>query len=88
MSGTAAQGGTPAASLGEDHPAARDACLAAVAKETNLDSSTLKVTDVAAAEAGVGVTITVPGAQAPWTCLADDQGHVQGAKYMGAPAAQ
>lgn len=78
-----ASAGTPAASLGEDHPTARDACLAAVARETNLDVAQLKVTDVAAAEAGVGVTIMVPGAQAPWTCLSDDQGHVQGARYMG-----
>ena len=43
----------------------------------------LSVTEVLWAEAGVGVTIEVPGAQAPWSCLSDENGNVQGAAYTG-----
>lgn len=70
-------------SIGESHALARDACLARVAGETHVDASQLTVTDVAAADAGVGVTISVPGAQAPWMCTADERGAVQGSRYMG-----
>lgn len=62
---------------------ARDACIAAVAKATNVSADRLVVTEVLWAEAGVGVTITVPDAQAPWSCLSDEQGNVQGASYTG-----
>ena len=41
------------------------------------------VTDVMTAEAGVGVTIKVPDADAPWSCLSDASGKVQGASYTG-----
>lgn len=81
-SAVAASVGTPAANLGEDHATARDACLMAVSRETRVDVSQLKVADVVWAEAGVGVTVAVPGTQAPWTCLSDEQGHVQGARSM------
>lgn len=74
-------GASDAAAMGDTYPAARDACLAAVAKQTNRDASTLKVTEVLWAQAGVGVTIEVPGAQAPWSCLSDEKGNVQGAAY-------
>ncbi|MGU5756376.1 hypothetical protein [Aeromonas caviae] len=43
----------------------------------------LQVIDVMDSEAGVGVTIKVPGAEAPWSCLSDKKGHVQGAAYTG-----
>lgn len=66
---------------------AEAACLAAVAKSTNVEQSKLKVTDVLTAEAGVGVTIEVPGADAPWSCLSSPEGKVQGASYTGSEGA-
>jgi hypothetical protein len=76
---------TPA--LADQYPAAQAACLDAVAEKTNVDRATLTVTEVLWAEAGVGVTITVPGADAPWSCLADESGKVQGAAYTGSEGA-
>lgn len=73
--------------LAERFPAAQAACLDAVAAQTNVDRATLTVTEVLWAEAGVGVTITVPGADAPWSCLADESGKVQGAAYTGSEGA-
>ncbi len=77
----------PAPSLADQYPAARSACLDAVAAQTNLDLATLTVTEVLWAEAGVGVTINVPGADAPWSCLSDEAGNVQGASYTGSEGA-
>lgn len=71
----------------DQYPAAQAACLDAVAAKTNVDRATLTVTEVLWAEAGVGVTITVPGADAPWSCLADEDGKVQGAAYTGSEGA-
>jgi hypothetical protein len=62
---------------------AEQACLAKVAETVNQPISTLKVTEVLAGEAGIGVTIAVPGATAPWSCLSDATGHVQGAMFTG-----
>lgn len=62
---------------------AETACLKAVSDKTRVPLSQLKVTEVLDSEAGVGVTIQVPGAEAPWSCLSDKQGHVQGAAYTG-----
>ena len=49
------------------HEVATQACLAAVAKQTNVEASRLTVIEVLWAEAGVGVTIQVPDAVAPWS---------------------
>lgn len=62
---------------------AETACLKAVAGKTKVPLSQLKVTEVLDSQAGVGVTIQVPGAKAPWSCLSDKKGHVQGAAYTG-----
>ncbi|MFP3862644.1 hypothetical protein SHV74_08920 [Pseudomonas capeferrum] len=62
---------------------AEKACLAEVAKMTGVAVSKLSVTDVMTAEAGIGVTINVPDADAPWSCLSDASGKVQGASYTG-----
>lgn len=72
---------TPA--VGADYPVARDACLAAVAKKTGVAQEKLVATEVLWAQAGVGVTVMVPDAQAPWSCLSDEKGNVQGAAYSG-----
>jgi hypothetical protein len=62
---------------------AEKACLTAVAKTVGVDSSKFKVIDVMESEAGIGVTITVPDATAPWSCLSDKKGHVQGTSFTG-----
>ncbi|WP_262966554.1 hypothetical protein [Methylobacter psychrophilus] len=62
---------------------AEKACLAAVAKKVGVSASKLKVLDVKSAEAGIGVNIQVPDAIAPWSCLSDKKGHVQGASFTG-----
>lgn len=66
---------------------AEAACLAAVAKSTNVEQDQLQVVEVLTAEAGVGVTIAVPGADAPWSCLSSPEGKVQGASYSGSEGA-
>jgi hypothetical protein len=71
------------APVGADYPLARDACLAAVAKQANVPQDKLVATEVLWAEAGVGVTVQVPDADAPWSCLSDEKGNVQGAAYTG-----
>jgi hypothetical protein len=66
---------------------AEKACLAAVAKKVGVSVSKLKVIDVQSAEAGIGVNIQVPDATAPWSCLSDKKGHVQGASFTGSEGA-
>jgi hypothetical protein len=66
---------------------AEKACLEAVAKKVGVSASKLKVIDVMSAEAGIGVTIQVPDATAPWSCLSDKKGHVQGASFTGSEGA-
>lgn len=68
---------------GDSYPAAREACLAEVARQTNVPREQLVITEVLWAQAGVGVTVQVPGMQAPWSCLSDEQGKVQGAASTG-----
>lgn len=59
------------------------ACRAAIAAEVGVPASDVAVFDVAESEAGVGVQATVAGAEAPWSCLADADGRVQGVSYTG-----
>jgi hypothetical protein len=66
---------------------AENACLAAVAKQVGVSASKLKVIEVLGAEAGIGVTIQVPDATTPWSCLSDKKGHVQGASFTGSEGA-
>jgi hypothetical protein len=81
--GIPAGGKNSGAALGSGTGVAEKACLAAVAQKTGVDSSKLKITDVMAAEAGIGVSISVPDATAPWSCLSDKNGKVQGASFTG-----
>ena len=69
--------------VGADYPVARDACLAEVSRKTGVAQDKLVATEVLWAQAGVGVTVKVPDAGAPWSCLSDEQGKVQGAAYTG-----
>ncbi|MCX7099654.1 MAG: hypothetical protein NTV43_17305 [Methylococcales bacterium] len=72
-----------AASADSGTGVAEKACLDAVAKKVGVDVSKLSVIDVKGAEAGIGVTIKVPDATAPWSCLSDKKGKVQGASFTG-----
>lgn len=63
--------------------AAERACVAAVAKRVGVSPSRLSVLDVKGAQAGIGVTVKVPGATAPYSCLSDQQGNVQGVAFTG-----
>jgi hypothetical protein len=63
--------------------AAERACVAAVAKRVGTSPSRLSVLDVKGAQAGIGVTVKVPGATAPYSCLSDKQGNVQGVAFTG-----
>ena len=74
---------TAAAPTASEYPLAREACLDTVAEETNTDRTALTVSDVMRADSSVAVTIVVPGAPAPWSCLANEDGTVEGAVPMG-----
>lgn len=62
---------------------AEQACLEAVAAQTNRPLSDHSVGSVLTAEAGIGVDINVAGADNHWSCLSDAAGNVQGAAYVG-----
>jgi hypothetical protein len=62
---------------------AEQACLSKVAETVNQPINTLSVTEVLTGEAGIGVTIAVPGATAPWFCLSDAQGQVDKVTFTG-----
>jgi len=62
---------------------AEKACLAAVAETVNLDRGSLSVSGVTTAEPGISVMVQVPGATAPWSCLSDAKGQVQGVMFTG-----
>ena len=54
-----------------------------MAKRVGVSPSRLSVLDVKGAQAGIGVTVKVPGATAPYSCLSDKQGNVQGVAFTG-----
>jgi hypothetical protein len=54
-----------------------------VSKTTGVSTSELSVSDVSEAESGINVMIKVPSATAPWSCLADKTGQVQGVSFTG-----
>jgi hypothetical protein len=62
---------------------AEKACLAAVAKTTNMVSSKLKIVDVMEAQSGITVMVNVPDATAPWKCLSGKNGKVDGVEFTG-----
>jgi len=67
----------------ETHPAAEKACLTAVAKKINVASSKLSVSEALEAEAGISVSVKVPGADAPWACMTDKNGKPWSVNYTG-----
>lgn len=63
------------------------ACVAAIAAETGRSQADVAVFDYAFSEAGTQVTATVAGAEAPWSCVASNNGTVQGVMYTGSEGA-
>jgi hypothetical protein len=78
-----AEAAAPAAASGQSHPASDKACLAAVSKSTNVASSKLSVISSEFSEAGISVSVKVPGAEAPWACMTDQKGKVWNVSYTG-----
>lgn len=59
--------------------AAEANCLGAVAGQAGVSGvTTISVTP---SEAGTSVMVAVPEAEAPWNCVADDEGNVQDVYY-------
>jgi hypothetical protein len=67
--------------------AAEKACLAAVAKQVGVSNNKLSVIGTQGSQAGINVQIKVPDATAPWDCLSDKKGNVQGVKFTGSEGA-
>ncbi len=59
--------------------AAESNCLAAVANQTGVGE--VSTISVAPSEAGTSVMVQVAGAQAPWACVATNEGTVQEVYY-------
>jgi hypothetical protein len=66
---------------------AEAACMARLASTANAPLSSIRVTEVLTAEAGIGVTMSLAGATAPWSCLSDARGNVQGLTFTGSEGA-
>lgn len=62
---------------------AERACRKAVAHEMGRDTKGIKVIGSEESQAGTSVRVSVPGAQAPWSCVIDTDGSVERVEYMG-----
>lgn len=80
---TASTAPTPATPAPSGTKAAEDACKRALAQKANASVRDIVVFDVLPSEAGIGVMMTLAGAEKPWSCLADSHGNVQGLMYTG-----
>jgi hypothetical protein len=79
-----------AASKGKDDgglEAAKKACLRHVAEQVGVKVSQVSVIDTQGSQAGINVNIKVPDATAPWSCVSDKKGNVQGARFTGSEGA-
>ena len=80
----------PAASTGKADSgveAAKKACLRHVAEQVGVKVNQVSVIDTQGSQAGINVNIKVPDATAPWSCLSDKKGNVQGARFTGSEGA-
>ena len=59
------------------------ACKSALAATANRPQSDIAVVEALRGQAGISVTMTLAGAEKPWSCFADGAGKVQGLQYMG-----
>lgn len=73
----------PKAAPRRSHPVAEKACLAAVAKAAKTDTGKLSVISAEWSQAGTGVQVKAPGANAPWACMVDDKGKAWHVSYTG-----
>lgn len=62
---------------------AYQACLAAIAKTTGRPAADIAIFDYSFSEAGTRVQASVAGAEAPWSCLAANDGTVEEVMYTG-----
>ncbi len=78
------------ASTGKDDgglEAAKKACLRHVAEQVGVKVSQVSVIGTQGSQAGINVQIKVPNATAPWDCVSDKKGNVQGARFTGSEGA-
>ncbi len=73
----------PADAARESNPASEKACLAAVSKQVGVASTRLSVIGSEFSQAGTSVSVSVPGADAPWACMTDQKGKVWNVSYTG-----
>lgn len=81
--GTSSDQATPQGTVGADTTLAEQACKEALASIANAALSDIVVFDILESESGIGVMMTLAGAEKPWSCLADQSGNVQGITYTG-----
>ena len=76
---------TPPATVVAVAGPAEVACVAAVQTETGTTGASVRSSQVTAA--GTSVMVSVPGAEAPWSCLASRDGVVTEVRYSGSEGA-
>jgi curli biogenesis system outer membrane secretion channel CsgG len=62
---------------------AYQACVSAIARETGNRTADVSVFNYLFSEAGTQVEATIPGANAPWRCLAANDGTVEEVMFTG-----
>jgi hypothetical protein len=62
---------------------AYQACVSAIARETGNRTADVSVFNYLFSEAGTQVEATIPGANAPWRCLAANDGTVDEVMFTG-----
>jgi hypothetical protein len=62
---------------------AYQACVSAIARQTGNRTTDVSVFNYSFSEAGTRVDATVAGANAPWRCLASNDGTVQEVMFTG-----
>jgi hypothetical protein len=72
---------SPPATVVAPAGAAEVACVAAVQTETGTTGASVRSSQVT--QAGTNVMVRVPGADAPWSCLASSDGVVAEVRYAG-----
>lgn len=62
---------------------AYQACVGAIARQTGNRTADVSVFNYLFSEAGTQVEATIPGATAPWRCLASNDGTVEEVMFTG-----
>jgi hypothetical protein len=77
------KGGSTAAKASGGGSPAEKACLAAVVKATGVSVGKLSISSVSEAQSGISIMVKAPEATAPWHCLSDKNGKVDGVEFTG-----